>query len=58
MAKVYARPNGRYYHTTKRCPMLAGGDFKFLGYKEIAWKDVREQELRPCACVKDSKGKT
>lgn len=60
--KVYARQGGRHYHLDKECPMLKGGvfeklgykesgDFEKLGYKEIRVSDIVKRRLNPCVCA-------
>lgn len=49
--KLYARPDGWHYHTDRNCPMLAGGEFERLGYKEITLKQAKKRRLNPCACT-------
>ena len=58
--KVYARQGGWHYHLDRECPMLKGGDFEKLGYKEIREKlgykeisvsDIAKRKLNPCLCA-------
>ncbi len=48
---IYARPDGWHYHTTLNCPMLRGGDFQSLEYREVNEDDIEKKKLRPCPCV-------
>lgn len=50
-ATIYARPDGSHYHTDRSCPMLAGGDFETLRYKEITKEEAKKRRLKPCACA-------
>jgi len=50
VTKIYARPDGWHYHLDKGCPMLQGGDFDKLGYKEIKVSDITKRHLNPCPC--------
>lgn len=56
--KVYARPRGEHYHMKRDCPMLTGGQFEKMGYKEITPEDIVKRKLRPCACVRNTRRET
>jgi hypothetical protein len=47
---IYTRPDGWHYHLSRECPMLQGGDFKRLGYRQIKATEVRTRRLNPCVC--------
>lgn len=51
MRDIFARPDGRHYHTNRNCTMLGGGDFEKMGYVKIDLEEVGTRELYPCHCV-------
>ena len=51
MTIYYARPDGGHFHSSKRCPLLDGGDFERLGYVEISAGEKKSRKLRECSCV-------
>jgi len=49
----YAMPKGWCYHTKRSCPMLAYGQFRLHGYREITLEEAERRGLHPCRCVYD-----
>ncbi len=48
---IYARPSGGHYHLERSCPMLQGGDFERLKYRQITQRDIKLRYLIPCSCA-------
>ena len=53
---IYARPGGGHYHLYRNCKMLQGRDYKRLGYRVIALRELQERGLRPCLCAYEEGG--
>jgi len=48
---LFARPDGKHYHTDRNCPVLQQGNFEKLGYREVTLAEIMRGRLRTCSCV-------